>query len=133
MKSINPMKSITRKIRRWGLLLILGLIILAAAGCTGFNDPDPNTTPTQPTSVSVTNTTATSATLNWEPPAATGRSPITKYQVRCNNDDWLDLSNEARSFTFSELTHDTEYCLAVRAVNANGNGSASVRYIATTN
>ncbi|MEO3934562.1 fibronectin type III domain-containing protein [Micrococcaceae bacterium Sec7.4] len=75
-----------------------------------------------------------SATLNWDAPADTGGTPITRYEVQyatlTDNDSspvavpdgrWVSASTTAVSpFKLSGLSNDTGYGLRARAVNAQG-------------
>ena len=72
--------------------------------------------------------------VSWGPPASTGSSAITRYEYRMRvygdnwSGEWTSLPASARSLTFNNLGHRTEYELDVRAVNgAGGGGVARIR------
>ena len=72
--------------------------------------------------------------VSWETPANTGSSAITRYEYRRKvygdhwSGEWTSLPVSARSLTFNNLGHRTEYELDVRAVNgAGGGGIARIR------
>ena len=68
--------------------------------------------------------------VSWQPPALTGHSEVTKYQVRhketSENDSeyslWTDVDADQRSAVVSDLTTDTNYTFQVRAWNEHGPG-----------
>ena len=78
--------------------------------------------------------------LGWQAPASDGGSPISGYEYRQSADggttwqpDWTaiqDSDAETTGHTVEDLTNDTQYTFAVRAVNAVGKGAA-VRATAT--
>jgi hypothetical protein len=63
--------------------------------------------------------------LSWTAPANSGGFDITGYEVRELTKDaaatWTPVN--ALTYTFSDLTNDTEYTFNVRAVNAKGKGA----------
>ena len=59
-----------------------------------------------------------------------GGSPITAYQYRIDSGFWVDAAETSSPITISGLTNYTDYRIAVRAVNAIGNGVSS-KYVAT--
>jgi Ca2+-binding RTX toxin-like protein len=86
--------------------------------------------PSAPTSVLATagNTTAT---VSWTPPAITGTSPITSYQLDVMNGTTLvrtisGISGAATSLIVTGLTNGTAYNFVVRAINVSGAGPNSV-------
>jgi len=60
--------------------------------------------------------------LTWTAPASDGGSAITKYQVRQDSGEWIDITGSL-TYNFTGLTNDTSYTFKVRAVNAVGNGT----------
>ena len=58
-----------------------------------------------------------------------GGSPITAYQYRIGSGFWVDAAETSSPITISGLTNYTDYRIAVRAVNAIGNGPSS-KYVA---
>ncbi|GAA2569471.1 hypothetical protein GCM10010435_49360 [Winogradskya consettensis] len=83
--------------------------------------PVPNT-PDPPTGLSAVRGDR-SATLTFTPPAMTGASPISSYDVSTDNGaTWAAL---AASKVVTGLTNGTTYTVQVRAVNASGPGPAS--------
>ena len=72
--------------------------------------------------------------VSWGPPASTGSAAITRYEYRMRvygdnwSGEWTSLPVSARSLTFNNLGHRTEYELDVRAVSgAGGGGIARIR------
>ncbi|GHU64862.1 hypothetical protein AGMMS49983_11510 [Clostridia bacterium] len=67
--------------------------------------------------------------LTWAAPADNGGSAVTGYEVSSNggsswvNADLADLAVSSFSYTFTGLIDGTQYTLAVRAVNAAGEGA----------
>ena len=72
--------------------------------------------------------------LGWQAPALDGGSPITGYEYRQSEDggttwqpDWTAIADsdaQTTGHTVEDLTNDTAYTFAVRAVNAVGAGAA---------
>ncbi len=72
--------------------------------------------------------------LGWQAPASDGGSPITGYEYRQSADggtnwqpDWTaiqDSDAQTTGHTVEDLTNDTAYTFAVRAINAVGAGAA---------
>ena len=60
--------------------------------------------------------------LIWTAPTSDGGSAITKYQVRQDNGEWIDITGSL-TYNFTGLTNDTSYTFKVRVVNAVGNGT----------
>ncbi len=82
----------------------------------------PDTTPpTAPTSLAVTNPTASSLTLGWS--ASTDAVGVVRYDIY--RDGLLAGNTTSTSFTLSGLVASTSYTLTVRAVDAAGNVSAA--------
>ena len=64
-------------------------------------------------------------TVDFTPPS-NGGSPITSYQYTINGGvSYVTASVSSNSFTISGLTNGTTYSVAIRAVNAIGNGTLS--------
>jgi len=88
-------------------------------------------TPVAPASVPgvPTNVTAApgngQATIIWQPPASSGSSAITAYQVSRDGTNWTNVAATARTHTFTGLTNGMAVTLRVRAVNATGNGATA--------
>jgi len=89
-----------------------------------------------PTSVSANQTGPAAATINWQPPTATGGSAVTGYRV---SRDGVDSAGEgaysttlaatARSFTMTRLVSGRSYTLSVRAITAAGEGAVASRAV----
>ena len=66
--------------------------------------------------------------VSWETPSSTGSSAITRYEYRRRvygdnwSRTWTSLPASARTLTFNNLGHRTEYELDIRAVNGSGGG-----------
>ncbi|MFI5934531.1 fibronectin type III domain-containing protein [Actinoplanes sp. NPDC051494] len=81
----------------------------------------PATVPGAPTAVSAT-AGNTQATVTFTPPASTGGSPVTGYQV--STDDGATWAALAANGIVTGLTNGTTYTVRVRALNAIGAGAA---------
>ncbi|AGL16845.1 fibronectin type III domain-containing protein [Actinoplanes sp. N902-109] len=88
----------------------------------------PGTTPGAPTGLAATRGDA-SATVTFTPPADTGGSPVTGYQV--STDDGRTYQDLPADRTINGLTNGVTYPLRVRAVTRYGPGSASGRALVT--
>jgi len=86
---------------------------------TQFTPPD-SQAPTVPSSLSVTNISETSLTLNWA--ASTDNVGVTGYDLRLDGSGSAGTTTNT-SFTFTGLTAGTSYDLEVRAKDAAGNTS----------
>ena len=64
--------------------------------------------------------------LNWGPPMVDGGSPVTGYEYKMNNSEWV-TTNQGTSteMEVEDLNIGKEYKFAVRAMNEMGPGSAS--------
>ena len=61
-------------------------------------------------------------TLTWDTPSSDGGSAITRYQYEIDDSGtWLDVGLD-RQVTVTGLANDRQYTVAVRAVNAIGDG-----------
>lgn len=96
-----------------------------------FKAKDPYEVPGKPESPEVTEITADSATLSWQPPSSDGGSPITNYIIemksrkdlkwkRINKDNVTDTT-----FTVPGLTEEDEYEFRITAENKAGQGQPS--------
>ncbi|HET7311769.1 MAG TPA: carboxypeptidase regulatory-like domain-containing protein [Mycobacteriales bacterium] len=65
------------------------------------------------------------ATLSWQPPASSGHTDITGYQVS-GPSGTTSLSPQTRSYRVTGLSNGSSYQLSVAAVNAKGVGAAQV-------
>lgn len=66
--------------------------------------------------------------LSWDAPTDNGGSEITGYEVTMDN--WVNKVTKTageKSYTFTNLTNDTEYTFKVHAINANGLGLESAQ------
>ena len=89
------------------------------------------TTPNAPTSLSAT-ASATSMALSWTAPSDTGGAAITDYEVSVDSGAWVSTGSTSASHTVTGLDKGTEYTFKVRAVNSEGDGTASSTETATT-
>ena len=64
--------------------------------------------------------------LNWGPPTVDGGSPVTGYEYKMNNSEWV-TTNQGTSteMEVEDLKLGQEYRFGVRAMNEMGSGSAS--------
>lgn len=118
----------------WSLLLVVALLgsVLLGGGIAAAA-----TAPTVPTAVTATVTAKGTVTLKWSPPASTGGSAITGYEVsRSGQDangtwDWSTVvPASARSQTFTLLLPDQWYDFRVTARTAAG--TSPVASVSTT-
>jgi ferredoxin len=99
---------------------------VAGNGAIGSTTFTPRTVPAAPTGLSVNNANG-SATISFTP-GSNGGSPITNYKYSIDGGTtWRALSPADASgpITISGLTNGTTYSIAIRAVNAAGDGLAS--------
>ena len=68
--------------------------------------------------------------LMWTAPSD-GGSAITKYEYQQDQGTWTTTGGTGTTFTKTGLSNGTEYDFKIRAVNAVGNGTASVEVSAT--
>ena len=90
------------------------------------------TVPSAPTSFSIA-IGDTDATLTWATPTDDGGTAITEYQY--STDDgatWTDTNSTNLQQEVTGLVAETEYDFKVRAVNAEGNGTASATVTKST-
>jgi titin len=90
----------------------------------------PSTTPGAATIGTTAQTSATSLTVNWTAPTATGGSAITGYEIKVfSNGVQVGAAKTAaataKSLVVTGLTTKTAYTFTVAAKNVNGTGSAS--------
>ena len=98
------------------------------------NNVQPVCTPSAPQNLSVTaQTGGTSVELDWDAPTDTGGSAVTDYDVSSDNGTtWASTGDTATAYTLTGLDKGTEYNFRVRAVNAQGDGTASTAVTETT-
>lgn len=77
--------------------------------------------PTTPGTITVSDITASSATISWT--ASTDNEAVTGYDVYVN-DALYETVTSGTSLSMSDLTENTEYTVKVRAFDAAGNTSA---------
>jgi hypothetical protein len=87
-------------------------------------------TPSAPTSLAVSDQTATSFRVAWSAPSSAGSSPITGYRVVLNGTTSFDAT--ASPFVASGLTPSTTYAVTVQARNASGLGATASTTATTT-
>jgi predicted RNA-binding protein with TRAM domain len=97
------------------------------------------TAPSKPTSVTAGQASASTATLNWQPPVSDGGSAITGYRVARDGRDsggggpWsTTVPATTRTFTFTLLSPWDTYTFTVQAINAAGTGPAVGRAVTIT-
>ncbi|MHB8585555.1 MAG: fibronectin type III domain-containing protein [Thermoplasmatota archaeon] len=91
------------------------------------NQIDGQTAPSAPQGLAAVSVTATAVTLGWAPPASTGGSAITSYNVyrgtTSSNESLLSsISGATTSFVDSTVVSGTTYDYSVAAQNALGEG-----------
>ncbi|KIZ02144.1 fibronectin type III domain containing 3A, partial [Monoraphidium neglectum] len=95
------------------------------------------TAPSIPGGLGAISVSCTSVTLAWQPPAATGGSPVTGYEVQLQattraardvlGDDWLIIyDGPSTATTFSALQPGCSYMARVSARNKAGRSSFSI-------
>ena len=101
----------------------------ASATATATTD---TTVANAPTALTVT-VGETTADLSWTAPSDDGGTPITSYEVSSDDGStWADTGDADLSYEITGLTADTDYDFKVRAVNAEGSGTASSTVSDTT-
>ena len=101
----------------------------ATATVTATTD---STVPNAPTGLSVT-VGETIADLSWTAPSDTGGEAITSYEVSSDDGStWIDTGDTDLTYQITGLTANTEYDFKVRAINAEGSGTASSTVTETT-
>jgi len=95
----------------------------------------PSTTPGTPTIGTTAQTSATSLTVNWTAPVATGGSALTGYEIKVYSGGVQvgaakTAAATARSLVVTGLTTRTAYTFTVTAKNVNGPGSPSAASVA---
>ena len=104
-----------------------------SAESAGSNAVTPATVPGTPTAVAASPGNA-SATIEWLPPADDGGAAVTTYTVSASSSAGavpapVTVAGSARSHTFSGLTNDATYTLAVVATNPAGTGAPTSRSV----
>ncbi|KAI8476074.1 MAG: fibronectin type III [Monoraphidium minutum] len=95
------------------------------------------TAPSIPVGLAVMGVSQTSVTLAWQPPASSGGSPVTGYEVQLQavtraardvlGDDWLIVyDGDSTATTFSALQPGCSYMARVSARNAAGSSPFSI-------
>jgi chitodextrinase len=101
---------------------------VTTSACSGGGGGADTQAPSAPSGVSVSNVTATAATLSWS--ASTDNVGVTGYDMRVNG---IGVAQTAStSYTFTGLTCNTVYQLGVQAFDAAGNRSVLVVRSVTT-
>lgn len=107
---------------------------VSAKNSAGSSDPTASVTstmtvsPGNPTSLTLTATSRTTATLTWSAPANNGGAPITDYLLERSTDglSWSTVNDGVgvgTSQSFTGLTTATTYYFRVAAINSVGTGS----------
>ena len=91
--------------------------------------PIPSLVSSPPTSVKAVNVTITTITLSWQPPERPGGA-VRGYQVTVN-DTVHDTSPRQRTLHITNLTPGSKYAVAVRALNAVGEGDTTELFVVT--
>jgi hypothetical protein len=89
------------------------------------------TTPGPIPSVSLVSRGANSATVSWATPWTDGGSPITDYgiEIRPVGGEWARVDEDVsltQTAVVGGMQHDTDFNIRVFAINANGDGPATV-------
>ncbi|GAB3684663.1 hypothetical protein GCM10028857_13960 [Salinarchaeum chitinilyticum] len=90
------------------------------------------TPPTMPSNLTVTDTTSTSITVDWDAASDGGGSGIDHYEIGVDGSADHEVAAGTTSTTVSGLAADTEYSIGVAAVDAAGNVSTTAMVSATT-
>ncbi len=108
--------------------------LLGCRTVTIADPPPPVTTPTAPTSVTVTPASNNRGlVVRWAPPSSTGGSAITAYDAVATGGHFCRTDGSGRSCTISGLTRGKTYRVTVVASNRVGAGSiSSVKTVALT-
>ena len=109
---------------------------VAATNCMGLGafsaasaSVTPNTTPAQPTGITVTGNGSNAVTLSWSP--SVSASPVTDYVIEYSPDGgatWLTFNDGVSTATTANvtgLTAGVSYSFRVTAVSAAGNSTSS--------
>jgi hypothetical protein len=98
---------------------------LRGAGPEAVTTASPLTKPTAPR-VFIATAGDTHIELAWDAPESDGGRPIIKYQVKKDNEAWIDITPPAMSYSFTGLTNRENYTFEVRAINVAGDGDEAV-------
>ncbi|QLH77152.1 fibronectin type III domain-containing protein [Halosimplex rubrum] len=90
------------------------------------------TAPPAPTNLSVTGTTSTSISVDWDAVTDTGGSGLESYAVHVDGSEVQTVAAGTTSATVDGLSAETSYTVAVSAVDGAGNESAMTSASATT-
>ncbi|WP_340067298.1 fibronectin type III domain-containing protein, partial [Ascidiimonas aurantiaca] len=104
-------------------------LLLDALSIRCMSCPTDTQVPGAPGGLTATGLTATGATLNWN--AATDNIGVIGYRVYRNGTVVATLGN-VQSYTFTGLSQNTTYTMAVSALDASGNESAASSSLAVT-
>ncbi len=108
-----------------------GLFAPASSVTRSFNYPTVST-PNQPTALTATAGNQ-QASVVFTPPTSNGGVAITNYEYQLDGGSWVTLSpaSTATTIVITGLTNGTQYSIKVRAVNAQGSGTASDAVVVT--
>lgn len=94
---------------------------------SGDGDGGSDTTaPSDPSNVSVTGSTTSSLTVDWDAAGDAGGSGLARYDVALDGTNVQQIPAGTTTATLDGLATDTEYTVGVTAVNGAGNASATV-------
>ncbi|ACV12565.1 glycoside hydrolase family 9 [Halorhabdus utahensis DSM 12940] len=96
------------------------------------SEPDDTTAPTAPSNLSVVETTASSAEVEWEAASDEGGSGLDHYTISVAGDFDQQVGAGTTTATVEELDAETTYEIGVSAVDGAGNESDTVTVEATT-
>ncbi len=89
------------------------------------------TTPTAPSSVVATGGN-NQVSVTFSAPTDNGGSAITDYDYQLDGGSWVSASTTSSPIVITGLTNGTSYSIKLRAVNAAGDGTASIAVQVTT-
>ncbi len=127
---MKPAASRLRKACWWGLLHLAALAAIVVLVVLMSGSASAQTPLSEPTSVTVA-ASVNAATIDWQPPASDGGSPIIAYQVSIVGHDPVEVLASDRSYTFRGLAPGQPVQLQVRAQNGDGYGPWSTSMSAT--
>ena len=110
------------------ILLVLVLVLSLTACVGGGGSDDGASNPTVPTGLNAGGVTQTQITLSWN--ASSDDSMVMGYWVSGGVPS--SVNTLSTSYTFSNLTSDTQYCFSVEALDDEGNFSGASSALCVT-